>query len=197
MKRLILASQSLARARLLEQVGYEFEVIPSDYDEDMTLDIPPEDLIVTLSEGKALDIAAKLQDGVVIAADSFIVFENECIGKPHTVEKAASLLRRLSGKTNLAMTGMTVVDVATGVKVSTVTSAKVTFRKLTASEIDAYVATGEPLKKGGGYAATMKGGAFIDSVEGDMYAIVGLPLSRLSVILDGFGIPLPWNGART
>ncbi len=192
MKKLILASQSPARARLLKQIGYEFDVIPSDYSEDMKLDLLPQELSKELAEGKAKAVAAKLEDGVVVAADSFIVFEGECIGKPHTKENATKLLQRLSGKTNEALTGMCVIDVLSGRKVIIVSSAKVKFRHLSEQEIHAYVATGEPLKKGGGYAATMKGGAFVEHVEGDLYAIVGLPLSRLSVILEDFGIPLPW-----
>lgn len=192
MKTLILASQSPARAALLEQIGYKFTVMPSEYDEDMTLDMPAEDLIKLLAKGKADDVASKVTDSVIVAADSFIVINGTPIGKPHTPERAKEVLGMLRGTTNTAWTGFCVIDQQTGAIVNEARSCKVTFRDMTDEEIDKYVRTEEPLEKGGAYAAMLKGGAFVDHCEGDWYAAIGLPLSRLTVVLDEFGIPLPW-----
>lgn len=192
MKRLILASQSPARSALLTQVGYNFEVIPSDYEEDMTLDMPPEELIKLLAKGKADDVAAKVSDSVIVAADSFIVLDGKPVGKPYTAERAKEVLRRLRGTTNTAWTGYCVIDQTSGEIVNEASSCVITFRDMTDNEIDQYIATGEPLEKGGAYAAMLKGGVFVEKAEGDWYAVIGLPLSRISVILDKFGVPLPW-----
>lgn len=191
-QRLILASQSASRADLLRQIGYEFEVIPSDYEEDMTQPVPAAELAKILALGKAQDVAKKVSHAVIVAGDSFIEFDGKLQGKPHTADKAREVLHGLSGQTNTAYSGFAVIDTDTGRTVNEVRSCKVTFRELTDEEIEAYVATGEPLNKGGAYAMTLRGAALVDRVEGDIYAVAGLPLGRLAKVLQDFGIPLPW-----
>lgn len=192
MKRLILASQSPTRAHLLRQIGYDFEVIPSDYEEDMTLDLPPADLIKLLARGKAEVVASAQNNAVVLGADSFIVFKGQYIGKPLTKERAVEVLTMLSGQTHEAWTGFALVDTVTGKTTSEARSCRITFRHLSDDEIMRYVETEEPLEKAGSYTAMLKGAAFIERYDGDYYAVLGLPISSVVVALREFGIPLPW-----
>lgn len=191
-KKLVLASQSSSRATLLRQIGYNFEVLPSSYEEDMTKPLSAEALAKELALGKARDVAKRVSGAVVVSGDSFIEFEGELQGKPRTAEKAREVLRRLSGKTHVAYSGFAVIDSDTGKTVNEVRSCKVAFRDLTDEDIEAYIATGEPLDKGGAYAITLRGAALIDRVDGDLYAVAGLPLGRLAEVLQDFGVPLPW-----
>jgi septum formation protein len=110
MKKLILASQSPARREILQTTGYPFVVEVSDYEEDMTLKLEPNDLAIHLSKGKAKDVASRHKDAVILAADSFAVFGNELLGKPHTQERAKEMLAMLSGPCHSFVTGFTIID---------------------------------------------------------------------------------------
>lgn len=190
MRKIILASQSLRRKELLERIGLKFEIAPSSYEEDMTLKMTPAKLVEHLSLGKAQDVAQKYNDAIVIGADSIIALGNEVFGKPKTPERAKEMLRELSGRAHLAITGFSIIDTKTGKQVSKSVETKVYFKKLSEEEIDAYVATGEPLDKGGAYGIQMRGGIFVEKVEGDFFNIVGLPIFELVAELKKFGIEI-------
>ena len=110
MRKIILASSSPTRKRLLEKTGLIFEIDPSSYEEDMTLPLSPEELVKFLSKEKAKTIIPKYADAIVISADTIIYFDGNVIGKPHTVEKAKSVLKMLSGNTHSVFTGLTIFD---------------------------------------------------------------------------------------
>jgi septum formation protein len=190
MKKIILASQSVRRKELLEHIGLKFEICPSKYEEDMTLKMTPAKLAERLSLGKAQDVAQKYDDAIIVGADSIIAFKNKIFGKPKTPERAKEMLKELSGKAHLAITGFSIIDTKTGRQVSKSVETKVCFKNLSEKEIDAYIATGEPLDKAGAYGIQMMGGIFVKKVEGDFINIVGLSIFELVAELKKFGIEI-------
>ncbi len=188
MKKIILASQSPWRKIILEKLGLTFDVVVSDYEEDMTLALPPHKLALTLARGKAEAVAAKNKNALIIAADTFIIFGDRLMGKPGTPERAIEMLTALSGNWHEIITGFVILDGDTGLEVEQLVSTRVHLRQADANEIAAYVATGEPLNVAGGYAVQGRAGALIDRIEGDYWNIVGLPMSALVVELKKFGI---------
>jgi len=194
MKKIVLASASPGRKGLLEQIGLKFEVDPSNYQEDMTLDMEPNKLAEHLSLGKAEEVAKRHKDAIIIAADTFCVLGKEILGKPGTKENAKAMLQKLSGKTHLVITGFTIMDTGTGKSVSKSVESKVFFANASEKDIDDYVAIGEPLTKAGAYAMQHRGGIFIEKIEGDYFNIVGLPMLPLVTELKNFGINVLENG---
>ena len=188
MKKIILASGSPRRKMLLEQIGLNFEIDQSNYEEDMTLDMDPRELAKFLSLGKAKDVAQKHKDSIIISADTIVALDGEVFGKPKIAEKAKLMLQKFSGKPHSVITGFTIIDTETGKEVSKSVETKVFFKNISEKEIDAYIATNEPLDKGGGYAIQGLAALFIEKIEGDYFNIVGLPLSPLTDELKNFGI---------
>lgn len=176
MKHLVLASASPRRAELLAVLGLAFDVFPSDIDETRLPDEHPHAYVERLARQKAAVAAGT--GTVAIGADTAVVHEGDVLGKPAHPAEAQSMLSRLSGTVHHVVTGVAVAEVMDDrLEVeSTVESARVCFADLTASEIAAYVATGEPLDKAGAYALQGRGGVFVEWVEGHPTTIVGLPL---------------------
>lgn len=188
MKKIILASASPRRRELLEKIGLKFEAEPSALEERVLATSDPHKLAIENSLAKARAIAAKHRNAIIIAADTFGVFRGKIIGKPHTPAEARKMLQTLSGKSHLVITGFTIIDIESGKTVSRSVETKVYFRKLTPEEIDAYIATGEPLDKAGAYAIQGLGAVVIDRIEGDYYNVIGLPLCALAEELKEFGV---------
>jgi septum formation protein len=188
MRKIVLASASPRRAEILKSAGLKFSVDAGVYEEDMSMGLPPHRLARFLSREKAAAVAAKHTDALVIAADTFIVFRGALLGKPHTEEEARRMLALLSGKTHSVITGYTIMDTACGRRVSGSAETKVTFKRLSVEEIDAYVASGEPLDKAGAYAIQGLGAVIVRKVEGDYLNVVGLPLSALAEDLKKLGV---------
>jgi septum formation protein len=178
-RKIILASTSPRRKELLEQIGLEFTIQPSDYEEDMTLSMTPSDLVVYLAKGKATPVAAKNPEAIVVGADTIVAFKDQVLGKPKSAEEAAQTLRLLSGQKNQIITGLCVTCTATGQTLTYTSVTDVYMRDITDQEIDNYVASGQPLDKAGSYAVQDHGGVFIDRVDGDYSAVVGVPLNKL------------------
>jgi septum formation protein len=188
MKKLILASASPRRKEILESVGLKFGICVSNYEEDLGMKKEPRTLARFLSRKKAEEVADKHKNAIIIAADTFIVFRDKLLGKPHTAKEAVRMLTMLNGKAHSVITGFTVLDTGTKKRVSKSVETKVYFRKLTQKEIKAYVNTKEPLDKAGAYAIQGLGALFVEKIEGDFLNVVGLPLAALSETLKGFGI---------
>jgi septum formation protein len=191
---IILASTSPRRKELLSSIGVSFSVVPSEYEEDMTLPLPPGKLTLHLAIHKALAVAKLHPDAIIIAADTIISTETRVLGKAHTNEEAEQMILSLSGKTHNVLTGLAVVipPRLTQTKSQTVKTHvsrnKVTFKKLDKEEIAAYVSTGEPLGKAGAYAIQGKGAFFVEKIEGSYSGIVGLPIEALYMILRSYRI---------
>ncbi|HXX58545.1 MAG TPA: nucleoside triphosphate pyrophosphatase [Thermodesulfovibrionales bacterium] len=187
-KKLILASASPRRREILEKTGLIFKVVAGDYEEEMDRGVSPRKLARVLSREKARAVASRCRDAIVIAADTFIIFRGSLFGKPETEREARRMLKILSGRSHSVVTGFTVIDTETGKAVSRSVETKVFIKKLAMKEIDAYVRSGEPLDKAGGYAIQGLGSVIVKRIEGDYYNVVGLPLNALVETLKMFGI---------
>jgi septum formation protein len=192
MKNIILASASPRRKELLEKIGLRFTIDPSGCAEETAAGLTPHELVRQISLDKANAVAAKHPDSIIIAADTIGVIGEKILGKPHTAHEAVKMLRMISGKSHLVITGFTVLDTATNKRVTVTTDTTVYIKKLSAAEIEAYVKTGEALDKAGAYAIQGKGALLVEKIEGDFYNVVGLPLSALAQTLKSFGVDV-WN----
>ena len=177
---LILASQSPRRRELLGLFRRPFIIRVADIDETMDPALPPFDEVARVSRAKA-EAVPREKDDIVVAADTIVVCAGRTLGKPHTVEEAAQMLRLLSGRDHQVMTGMTVLRGQTAVTCTEVTDIHI--RPLSDKAIESYIATGEPMDKAG--ANGIQGGAalFAEKMVGDYYNVMGLPVCRLYEIL--------------
>lgn len=182
MNTIILASKSPSRKRLLQKLGLPFEVIVSNFIEDMTLPLPASELALHLSIGKASSLAHQYPDHIIIAADTFVVYKDSFIGKPKDLADAKRILTMLSGVTHTILTGLTVMK--GDKKISKVVSTYVKMKDVDEQTLDEYVNSGEPLEKAGAYALQGKGAMLVESFDGDYFNIMGLPLKDLAEILN-------------
>ena len=188
MKKIILASASPRRKELLEKISLKFEVDASGCDEEINSGLDPQEIVQQLSIIKAKSVAARHKNAIVIAADTIGVIADRILGKPHTKNEARKMLRAISGKSHSVITGFSIIDTTTDTIVTGVVNTRVYIKKLTGEEIDAYVATGEPLDKAGAYAIQGMGAVIVEKIEGDYYNVMGLPLHALTEALKKFGI---------
>jgi septum formation protein len=175
-QRLVLASASPRRRDLLAARGVAFEVLPADVDEESERAPTPEDLAEALAQKKARAVAARLTEGVVLAADTVVAVGAATLGKPVDAADAARMLRTLSGTTHRVVTGFCARDVATGAERSGRVTTFVTMRRLTDADVADYVASGEPFGKAGGYAIQETGDRFVVALDGPFDNVVGLPV---------------------
>ena len=190
---LILASASPRRQELMRLIGLPFRVIPSGFDETSVPLWPPEQHVLGSATAKAENIALRLDDGVIIGADTIVVVDEEVLGKPADRDDARRMLRLLSGRTHYVYTGVCVVRRLGGYTVGIVRDyvrTEVCFRDLSQATIDAYIATGEPLDKAGAYGIQERASVLIEGIGGDYFNVVGLPVQRLSRLLAGVGVPV-------
>lgn len=187
---LILASASPRRAALLEQMGLDFLIIPSDLDEGKPV-FPIENWVQELSKAKALSIKARVGE-TVLAADTVVVFEDQVLGKPESEQAAIEMLELLSGRMHYVVTGICAVsrphNLADVYVYQDFERTKVYFRKLSPIEIRAYIKSREPFDKAGAYGIQGLGALFAEKIEGCYFNIVGLPLVRTMYLLRKCGI---------
>lgn len=177
---LVLASRSPRRRQLLERLRIPFSVHPSETDEVIPPGTPPADAVRLLARQKAEAVAPSFPGALTLGADTVVVLDDEVLGKPADADEAAAMLARLSGRTHTVFTGIALVHGAVPRVAEAYESTEVTFAPLRPTEIDAYVRTGSPLDKAGGYGIQDDAGALlVEGVRGDYYNVVGLPLHRL------------------
>jgi septum formation protein len=176
--RFVLASSSPARLKLLRQIGIEPEVVVSGVDES-TVTGPPADVALTLAVRKASAVAERVSDALVLACDSVLDLDGEALGKPADAADAVARWRRMRGRSGTLITGHCLIDTASGRSTAEIASTVVHFADLTDEEIDAYVATGEPLRVAGAFTIDGLGAPYVDSIEGDPHNVVGLSLPLL------------------
>lgn len=186
-KEIILASSSPRRAELLRQIGLKFRVLPCQVDETPPPGLAPSELVELLAERKALATAGKLSKGIVLGADTVVVWRGELLGKPSSGEDAAHMLKKLQDSAHEVYTGIALVDAGSGKLLVDHEKTRVVFRSLDDEDIKRYVATGEPMDKAGAYGIQGLAAIFINRLEGCYTNVVGLPLARLSVMLKQFG----------
>lgn len=184
--KVILASGSPRRRQLLQLIGIEHEVQPSNIDESIKGKETPRKHAERLAREKASVIARTNPEAVIVAADTIVVIDRKILGKPANAVDAGSMLSLLNGRNH---TVITAVAVARGKKLkSGVEEVHVKFRRLTDDEIDAYIATGEPMDKAGAYGIQGFGATIVERIEGDYFAVMGLPLVRLTRLLAELGV---------
>jgi septum formation protein len=183
--RVILASQSPRRRELLTLIGIAYEVRPADIDETLLAGETPVGHVERLAREKAA--ALTVDDGVVtIGSDTIVVVDGDVLGKPRDRAHAAEMLRRLSGREHVVMTGVAVrwgERLASGVE-----HVGVRFRPLNDAEIERYIDTGEPLDKAGAYGIQGYGATIVERVDGDYFAVMGLALGRLIGLCREIGL---------
>ncbi|HEY1953847.1 MAG TPA: Maf family protein [Gemmatimonadaceae bacterium] len=192
--RVILASGSPRRRQLLELIGIQHEVSPSNIDESPHKGETPRRHAERLAREKATTVARHNADATIVAADTIVVIDRKILGKPSDAGDARRMLAMLSGREHVVITA---VAVARGRKLeSAIEQVRVKFRRLTGDDIDAYIATGEPMDKAGAYGIQGYGATIVERVEGDYFAVMGLPLARLVSLLRDVGVHYEFGGLR-
>lgn len=192
---IILASASPRRAALLEQIGLRFRTQPSalgDNGEALQAGEKAEAYVCRLALAKAEDVAAHLSRGLVIGADTVVACDDRLLGKPRDRDEAQAFLLALAGRTHQVISGVALVDVATGQAEVGAAMTDVTMRRFDAREAARYVATGEPMDKAGAYGIQGRGALLVEAIQGDYFNVVGLPLTLLAALLRRFGFD-PWK----
>jgi septum formation protein len=187
-RKIVLASKSPRRKVLLEQIGLEFEIRESEYEEDMAAMSDPHELVKFLALNKARDVAKHYEDSIVIGADTFVIFNDKFIGKPKDEQDARKILQNFSGRVHEIVTGFAIIDTKNKIEINDVGTASVKFRELTEEEINNYIATGEPMTRAGAYGLMEKAAVLIDSINGDFYSVIGLPLNKIYTNLLKLGV---------
>jgi septum formation protein len=190
--RLILASASPARLRVLQGAGLHPEVIISGVDEDAITADTPQDLVGKLAKAKAEAVFEQLavDNIIVVGCDSVFEFEGQVFGKPDSPEQAKARIQQMRGHSGLLHTGHHVIVRADGRErsASAVATTKVNFADFDDAFIDAYLATGEPLAVAGAFTIDGYGGAFIEGVDGDPHNVIGISLPLLRRMIDALGL---------
>ena len=195
---LVLASASPARLSTLRTAGIEPLVVVSGVDESQLTDLPPAELALQLAELKCAAVVGRPEvpgDGLVLGCDSVLELDGEPLGKPEGPDDARQRWRTMRGRSAVLHSGHCLRDVATGRVAAATGSTTVHFADVSDEEVDAYVATGEPLEVAGAFTIDGLGGAFVSGIEGDHHNVVGvsLPLLRELVIELGHGWPDLWS----
>jgi len=190
MKKIILATTSLRRHELAKRMGLEFDIIPSNYEEDMTLNLPPKELVLKFSSGKAKDVVEKCKEGIVIGVDTIVVFNNKKLGKPKNEEDAFKMLKSFSGKAQKVYSGICLIDCETRETIQDFEITDVYFREMSDSEIKNYIATKEPMGKAGAYAIQGLSSIFIQKINGCYFNVMGFPIYNIYKNLNKMGVDI-------
>ncbi len=185
-KRLILASNSPRRIALLKTLGYPFDVVPHDTEESVSYDISPDELVLRLARQKAEDVAKRVENAVIIGADTIVLFNHCILGKPVDVSDALRMLSMLSDAEHEVLTGVCLVETPSKKKSLRFDRTQIRMKHITGEEISAYVKSGEPMDKAGAYAIQGMGSRFIEKITGSYTNVVGLPLELVKAMLDHF-----------
>ncbi len=188
MKTFLLASQSPRRKELLERAGFKIHTFSVKVSEFLDKNLILDDAIQAIARQKAMAAVEQIkhlksQDILILASDTLVVLEKEILGKPQDEGQAFQFLRRLSGQTHEVKTAICFFDLKTQKLISEVESSFVTFRNLSVNEIREYIKTGEPMDKAGAYGIQGLGGNFIQSLQGNLDNVMGLPVERVKRIL--------------
>jgi len=180
------------------QLSVPFQIVVSGGAETLAPGLTPAEQALHLARQKARAVAAMLPDGLILGADTVVAIDQALLGKPSDDADAARMLRALSGQEHEVITGVALVDAATGAVASRAVVSTVRVRHLTDDEIAAYVATGEPADKAGAYAIQGIGARVIAGLDGCFNTVVGLPMCAVAALLADAGVALPpaWHGCR-
>jgi septum formation protein len=187
---IILASASPRRNEMLKNTGLPFRVEESNFEEDMSLAMAPDELVEYLAREKAREVASRFPESLVIGGDTIVVFGNKRLGKPKDKEDAVLMLKEISGNAVEVLSGGALVHSASGSE--RVFHERTTVRMRTVSDetIQAYVETGIPMDRAGAFGIQDIGGRFIERIEGDYFTVLGLPLFKVFDALYEFDASL-------
>ena len=191
MKKLILASGSKRRYDILKNVGYNFDVIVSDVDEDSVKEHTPHELVQKLSRLKALAVLHMdevCDESVILASDTMVELDGIILGKPKDKRDAYKMLESLSGKTHNVYTGVCIIDATSRHEIVFYEKCIVHMSKISPEQIHEYIETGQPMDKAGSYGIQGPGALFVSSIEGDFFSVSGLPVNRVYGELGKFGV---------
>lgn len=188
--KLILGSQSPRRRELLRQLGLQFEIRVADLDETRYESADPERTVRATCAAKAEAVATRSEPGdLILSSDTVVALDGRILGKPHSETQAAEMLRALSGREHTVYTAFTLRPVGSELPAYTgCEHTLVRFRELTDDEIRSYIATGEPMDKAGAYGIQGFGAMLVESIRGDYFTVMGLPVCRVAQKLRDYGI---------
>lgn len=193
MSKLILASSSPQRAKLLKQIGFNFEVIFPEIEERTLGTVNPSEYVMAQAIAKAAEIASRVKEGIILGADTIVTCQGKIIGKPVSSAEASRMLRQLQGTTHEVITGVALLEAKSRQRLTDYVVTEVTMKSLTEEQITDYVVTGEPLGKAGGLDVAGRGAIFIEKITGCFYNLLGLPLAKLADMLAEFSYPSIWR----
>jgi len=189
--KLVLASTSPARKKLLAEAGIKFSVVSPGVDEDALVEkLKPQtahELTGLLAKAKALAVATQFENSLVLGCDSALEFGGEILGKPLVPAVAIERWKKMRGRSGFLFSGHYLFDTASGTGLAAVSKTEVHFANLSDGEIENYVATGEPLNVAGAFTIDGLGGAYIEKIVGDYHTVVGLSLVELRRLVEGLG----------
>lgn len=192
--KIILASNSPRRKKILTDLGIEFEVIPSNYEEKLETDVFSYDLIEDLATQKACDVVNRVgKDEIVLGADTVVVLHNKILGKPKDKEDAFTMLRELSGQTHMVVTSLCGINTKTNRAALLSTTSYVRFKELSDELINYYIDEFNPLDKAGSYGIQELPDGILDKYEGSFDNIVGLDPDAVTALLKQLGYKNPRN----
>ena len=194
MPRIVLASQSTSRKRLLVDAGLSPEIIVSNVDEETEFfnSMSPEDMVIALAISKAHTVREMIDyPAIIIGCDSTFDVDGVSFGKPGSPEVARQRARAMSGRSGLLHTGHCIIDTVKGVEIADRVTTKVTFSELSDEEIENYIASGEPLHVAGGFTLDGHGSPFIPVIEGDYTNVVGISMPFLRSAMKQLGYSWP------
>ena len=188
MPEIILASASPARLAVLRGAGLDPKIVVSGVDESSFTASTTAELVERLATAKAAAVAAAARDAIVVGCDSMLDLDGRALGKPSSPDDARARWRAMAGRTGTLCTGHCVIDTRTGQRASAVGETAVRFGTPSGAEIDAYVATGEPLRVAGAFTIDGRGGWFVAGIDGDHGNVLGISLPLLRALLAKLGI---------
>lgn len=182
--KIILASGSPRRKALMEKIGLPFEIDPADIDERAFEEKSAKKSAEVLAIKKAEEVAERHPNSLIIGSDLVVAYEDQQIGKPIDAADAKKILQLLRGKKHQVMTGVAVLNTENGKMASAVDTADITMKNYSDKEIDDYIATGEPMDKGGAYACQGLGEKLIEKLSGDIEVVIGLPTKIVLKLIE-------------
>ena len=188
MRRLVLASSSPQRLALLQQVGLDPEVIPAQVDESLPDVTDAVEYVETLARRKAGFVAFELEDAVVLGADTMILLDDSVVGKPAHAQDALATLLALNARQHEVLTGIAIMDCATGMLQVGHERTVVRFRNHSKETLQSYVGSGDGMGKAGSYAIQGRGAALVQRIDGCYSNIIGLPLALVLEMLAKVGV---------
>ena len=200
MKRIILASSSIRRQELMQWLGVPFEIFPSDFAEENVrfADFDdPEDYVATIATGKALVVAQRYPNALVIASDTTVYLGGKVYGKPKNLDDARKTLSALRDRKHTVYTAIVMHDGETGEKRIEVVTSDVIFLKFSDDELDQYIGTSEPYNKAGGYALQGFAKRFVQDVQGSAMNVIGFPLMTVRDMLENLGVEIEVDVERS